>query len=143
MADGYRLNEPQVAAERFDDEVMLVDLERGSYYSLAGSGAAIFALLELGCGARQVVELLEQRFGPSAAGAAVADFVERLVTEQLVVPATVGEPDLEAARAIVGALPDGITAPALEGYTDMQELLQIDPIHEVNDQFGWPKMKAE
>jgi len=28
----------------------------------------------------------------------------------------------------------------LQKYTDMEELLQLDPIHEV-DKFGWPSAK--
>jgi hypothetical protein len=30
----------------------------------------------------------------------------------------------------------------LERYTDMQELLLLDPIHDV-DQTGWPRRKGE
>jgi hypothetical protein len=33
-------------------------------------------------------------------------------------------------------------APCLHKYTDMQELLLIDPIHDVDD-YGWPIIKKE
>jgi len=33
------------------------------------------------------------------------------------------------------------SAPRLDKYTDMQQLLLIDPIHEVSDEQGWPKVK--
>ena len=33
--------------------------------------------------------------------------------------------------------------PTLEKYTDMEELLALDPIHEVNEVVGWPNVKVE
>jgi hypothetical protein len=38
---------------------------------------------------------------------------------------------------VQGELP--FVAPVLDKYTDMQELLLLDPIHEV-DASGWPKL---
>jgi hypothetical protein len=42
-----------------------------------------------------------------------------------------GQPELN------GAAPGAYEAPKLSAYTDMQELLLLDPIHEV-DESGWP-----
>jgi hypothetical protein len=33
------------------------------------------------------------------------------------------------------------TQPVLEVYTDMQDLLLLDPIHEVDEEAGWPSPK--
>jgi len=32
-----------------------------------------------------------------------------------------------------------MTAPALESFGDMQDLLLLDPVHEVDEEMGWPK----
>ena len=39
-----------------------------------------------------------------------------------------------------GSIP--FDAPILKRYTDQQELLLLDPIHEVDD-IGWPREKEE
>jgi hypothetical protein len=31
--------------------------------------------------------------------------------------------------------------PVLESYSDMQDILLLDPIHEVDDKAGWPNPK--
>ena len=44
----YRVNSPQVILETFADEVVIVNLESGSYYSIDKVGAEIWALLAEG-----------------------------------------------------------------------------------------------
>jgi hypothetical protein len=39
-------------------------------------------------------------------------------------------------------LPDSYSF-EFESYTDMQELLSLDPIHDVDDAIGWPKQKED
>jgi hypothetical protein len=67
----------------------------------------------------------------------VAGLVEQLLAEGLVV---------EDADAPVGASPpappaDALEPPALEKFTDMQDLILLDPVHEV-DERGWPHAPA-
>ena len=33
-------------------------------------------------------------------------------------------------------------APSLQKYTDMEEMLALDPIHEVDEEMGWPSAKV-
>ena len=44
----YGVNAPLVATEKLDKEVMVVHLAKGNYYSLTGTGAAIWDLLASG-----------------------------------------------------------------------------------------------
>jgi hypothetical protein len=70
-------------------------------------------------------------------------FVSELCDEDLIVAselASASSSDAPKSAAIADR--PTFAAPQLEKYTDMQELLLIDPIHEVNDDQGWPKMKA-
>ena len=39
-------------------------------------------------------------------------------------------------------LPQTFEPPVIQRYTDMQDLLLLDPIHEVEES-GWPNMKSE
>ncbi len=63
------------------------------------------------------------------------DFAVELEREGLVVPLAA-----PAATAEVPALSNGhvFAPPELHKYTDFQELLLLDPIHEVDQSLGWP-----
>jgi hypothetical protein len=67
--------------------------------------------------------------------AELSAFIESLEAEQLVVP----DP-LDATGAPLA--PAGPALPweplALETFTDMQELILLDPVHEVEPSQGWP-----
>jgi hypothetical protein len=73
----------------------------------------------------------------------VASFLEELEREKIIIPRTsaLGNSAVPApnGETSVGAA-SVFAPPALEKYTDMQELLQVDPIHDVDDEQGWPKM---
>jgi hypothetical protein len=69
---------------------------------------------------------------------AVSALLDELLQERLVV---LGD-DAEAGRGAVGAgatsaVSRSFTPPVLSRYTDMQDLLLLDPIHDV-DETGWP-----
>jgi hypothetical protein len=70
--------------------------------------------------------------------------LDKLVSEELIV--AIDSPtndDAQAANVISGELVDKprFEQPVLEKFTDMEDLLLLDPIHEVNLQSGWPNQK--
>jgi hypothetical protein len=145
MNNRFQVNAPSVAAEVISDEVMIVNLEAGNYYSLRNTGAEVWTLVEQGFTPAEIAGLLEARYqgDPAEMKRAVISFLEELESEQIIVPRT-SAPGNTPAPAPRGETSVGaasvFAAPALEKYTDMQELLQVDPIHDVDDEQGWPKM---
>ncbi len=144
----YRLNSPTVILETFEDEVVIVNLESGTYYSLGTTGATICGAVEHGATSRQIEAALAEHFeGDGAAMAqAASTFLSELEREGIVLVATDADeggaatsPDAAAPRQTTAKRPFEI--PTLQKYTDMQELLLLDPIHEVDDS-GWPKSKS-
>jgi hypothetical protein len=132
----FKVNTPPVIHQTVDGEVIVVNLDNGTYYSIAGAGADIWGALDAGAGLPETVELVVARYDAEAAQVegAVAGFVDELVAEGLISPAArngVAVPP--AAAAASGRFEE----PVLHRYTDMQELLMLDPIHEV-DETGWP-----
>jgi hypothetical protein len=140
----FRINEPLVATEKLDNEVMIVNLDLGNYYSLTGSGAVIWDLIAAGHSEASILRAVEQSYAGDAEviRQGVEDFFSELCAEQLIVggDGASASPSDSPAHRPDRDRPD-FAAPRLDKYTDMQELLLIDPIHEVNDDHGWPKMK--
>ena len=130
-----RVNEPDVVFEAFDDEIIVVNLDTGNYYSLRGSGPKVWVALAAGVKVADLVEAIVQ--GAGVASARVHGELETLISAleeaKLVVIA-------ERADAPAAEWAGDFDALTLETYTDMQDLLLLDPVHDV-DQAGWPKAK--
>ena len=139
LDSSFRVNEPDVVAESVGGEVLIINLRSGVYYSSDGSGDQIWGLLAQSLPVRDVISRLSMRF--SAAGAeiepAVIAFATELEGESLIVPAPAAAVAAEEAKADAPAF----APPVLNRYTDFQELLLLDPIHEVEDAVGWPAAK--
>jgi hypothetical protein len=137
-----RINPEDVVHETVDGEVILISLQTGSYYSLEGSGAQIWAALLDGRCAAEVIAELEAgcRAEPGAIRNAVLDLVEELMAERLVEPDGPGvEEPAQRPEAPAGAVP--FVPPVFHKFTDMQDFLLVDPIHEVGEA-GWPHSPA-
>lgn len=135
----YRLNSPDVVQEDLEGEVIVVHLVSGSYYSLTKSGADVWKRLVAGQTAGAIVDQLAEITDgtPAVIGPAVDQFVADLVAEQLLVSAAAGSAGLPMAAVATPAERIPFEAPRFEKFTDMQELLLVDPIHEVAEA-GWP-----
>lgn len=141
----FTVNQPSVIGEVIDNEAIIVNLDSGAYYSLRGPGAYIWQMIERGDTAAAMVEQASRLY-PAAEKVTIEAGVSALITElqheQLIVPVA-DSPRLDNASPIAPPVPDGpFEAPVLEKYTDMADLLLLDPIHEVDDLAGWPHPPA-
>jgi hypothetical protein len=66
----------------------------------------------------------------------IGQWVDRLVSDQILTARESGAP--ETLTVALDEPTEAYAAPTLERYEDMQDLLLLDPIHEV-DVTGWPK----
>lgn len=138
--DSYCVNEPSVISEVIDGETIVLNFESGHYYSFNPTASEIWLRVSAGEPVAVASEHVARRFAgdPATIHGEVADFVRRLEEERLIRP-TAGD----AVSALPGA-PDtagavgAFASPSFEKFTDMEELLLLDPIHEVSDS-GWPR----
>ena len=133
---------PQVVREVFDDEVIIINMESGNYFSLNSAGAYAWTLIEAGYGTDAMVARMCNDFegADASAAASVNDLLDQLLKEGLIEPGTGPAPALSPVASPAAKGP--FEKPALAVYTDMQELLLLDPIHDV-DETGWPQRQDE
>jgi len=135
MASRHRVNAPDVTHESFDTEVLVINLRNGSYYSLRESAVPMWHLLAQGLEVTEIATRIAQ--ATSASPDQVLADVQTLVTDLTKQSLLVERPASEAPQPAEVALPSAYAKPVFDLYTDMQQLLMIDPIHEV-DVTGWP-----
>lgn len=133
MGRAYRVNEPSVAAEHLDDEIVVVSFANGRYYSLRGTGAEVWRLLETGHTPESIVALYSEPSNDIRDD--LEAFVRRLIEQELMIESHVPARSQEAEAIDVGAF----ERPVLEEFDEMKEMLLYDPIHDV-DETGWPHL---
>ena len=141
-APRYRVNAPPVTDEVIDGEALIINFESGAYYCLAGTGLAVWEAIARGESVAEIVADFGRRYEGDAAEIerAVTALVAELLAENLIVAE-------EALRPINGKAPETgarvpFVPPVLSKYSDMEDFLLVDPIHET-DESGWPRRKTD
>jgi hypothetical protein len=131
----YQLNEPDVIQEIIDGEALIVHTRTGSYYSLLGSGVRIWEGLLGGMSVEQTARQFttSDQVGLEGIREQVEQFIAQLLADELIRPDQ--RPEASAPEL---SQPLAFETPVLQKFTDMQELLLVDPIHEVDPEAGWP-----
>jgi hypothetical protein len=140
MGRSVTVNSVHVVHETIDGETILIHLGTGTYYNLEGAGAEVWSLLATGTDETSLLKAAYERYegDPEPIKEALSRLVDELVREDLL---------LEADAPVTGEapqLPPGrvpFTQPVLGVYTDMQEFMLVDPVHQVDEAVGWPHVK--
>jgi Coenzyme PQQ synthesis protein D (PqqD) len=149
------LNVAQVVHETIDGETILIHLGSGAYYSLAGCGAEVWELLAAGAGVEEVVSSTQTRYDadPEHVAQPVRALIDQLLAEELILESssTVSSQVQPSSETTTTSSPAGeeehkttrapFVAPVLHKYTDMQQFMLVDPLHDVEQDVGWPHLK--
>lgn len=135
----YKITSTHIVSEIFaDQEAAVINLKSGNYYSLNKTGAEIWRQIEQGFAVEQINDYMRGRFaaGGNFDDSEIERFVRKLKEEGLIVAA---ETDFAAGAKLQDSENAGsenedvYEPPVIETYADMQELLLLDPIHEVEE----------
>ncbi|HEX4034414.1 MAG TPA: PqqD family protein [Solirubrobacteraceae bacterium] len=136
------INAETVVYETIEDETIVINMRTGTYYSLKDSGSELWSQIELGIDRpRLLAYALERWDGESdEIEAGVAELVDELLTDGLVVEIE-GQNEGTAAGVPATTARTPFAAPVLERFTDMQEFMLVDPLHDVDADAGWPHVQ--
>ena len=138
--NSYEISSPDVVAEVFAGEVVVLNLDNGKYFSLRGLSAQLWAAIVGGYTPHYIHEYLhgKQHSQVQASDAFLQSLIdEKLIREcERVHELSSGIEDLLAVNA-----DEDQEQPVLEMYDDMAELILSDPIHEVDEDVGWPRKR--
>lgn len=126
----YTFDHSRFAFETFGDEIVVLNLDDGTYFAFGGSAVEIWPAL---VGSEPVGRIIEA-FPDEASDRNIRDFVAKLVQEGMLIATETGA---NGAAASVAAT-NGFRPISFEKHTDMKDLLTLDPIHDVDPHKGWP-----
>jgi len=135
----FEVQEHQISMERLDGEVILVSFEKGKYYSAEFSGADILWLVKQRVNPKSWESLLYTKYKfQNFPKDEIVNFLRKCASEGILAESTI-------ALDNTGVLPDdfvvsGWISPKLLIFSDLQDLLMVDPIHD-SSLVGWPQLK--
>ena len=139
---GLRVNAPQVIHESIEGEVIIIDLGTGTYFSAKGSAAEVWDAIDRnpGASAESLATAVANAYDlpADAVSGEVQAFVSELLSEGVVVAEDRGGDVATGSIERNGTSSVPFEPPMLEKYTDMKDLVLIDPVHQV-DSAGWPE----
>jgi hypothetical protein len=132
----FNIDPISVSHERMQDEVIVINLASGAYYSGSGTAADLWTLLAAGVTADGISATLAPLYAAdlSQVSREVNDCLKLLVDRQVITP---GAGKTEPATELPPMQRGAWAPPVFDEYTDMWDLLQADPIHDVGEA-GWP-----
>ena len=130
VVDGSR-----VAHQTVDGEVIAIDFQTGAYFSMRETAADIWDLLCSGESLEGVIADYVERTAGCAdkVNREISTFVTSALDANLLTRAWERQESVGRLLHIRAAY----SAPVLERFEDMAELIKLDPVHEVSE-LGWP-----
>ena len=132
------LNEEKMFADITDGIAIVINSETGIYYGMNTLGSAVLENIINGASTENILKALKALPNvPADMEAKLNAFVEELKAKELVIEGGDGSGKANiSAEAVADAF--DLT---VDEYSDAQELLLADPIHEVKEDTGWTPEK--
>lgn len=121
----------------FDEEIVVVNIKNGIYYSLRGASPYFFRLFMEGVDLFQFNILFEEKYGVEELNI-FSEFVKILLVEELLIVSEEDVKELNFEFPSDQLLKEGFI---FEKQDDISDLIKLDPIHDVSPDKGWPNLK--
>ncbi len=132
-----RISASRIVYEVLNTEVIAIDFHTGNYYAIVHVAKQIWQLIEQEIPVTEIVRIISNHYqcDPNKVSSDVQQFIDELLEEGLVTACSIEQFTAPPPFPSEGWEYD---VPRLQRYTDVQNLLLLDPIHEVTDA-GWPE----
>ena len=123
-----RVNEDEIAAEVVESETVLINLSTGTYYTMDNVGSVVWSMIERSHSIEEIGSRLATHYSvdPDPVLADLCGLVHDLLDQRLVlIDEDASQPAPSGIECSAGR--SGYIAPTLNKYTDMAEVLALDP----------------
>lgn len=139
IESSYRLNAPACIAEAVEDDLIIINLDSGCYYNIRHQTVAVWHALTQGVTPAELLKAndwggeLQDRF---------KTHIQFLLDEGLLVPNDESVANttkqVHAPKIDLAGADNTDQLFHADVFTDMQEMLLLDPIHDADANVGWP-----
>ena len=136
-SDVLEVAAPDCVADDFGGEIVVLNANTGVYFSLTDLAAAVWRDLAAGHAVGSIISGIARV--DAGVADAVATFINSLQQAELMRPTSRGRTEALAPESVV-LVGRGETKLTMQSFEDMKDLILADPIHDVDDQLGWPAL---
>ncbi len=134
----YALTSKNISGEIIDDELIVIDLSRGVYFTSKGAALHLWRGVVSGNNIEELVEkLCSKSDEPDNFKQMCVEWLNALTSEGILQEAGGGGATISAGFLETEEL-SKITPPTFELHYDLEDILLFDPVHDF-DELGWPK----
>ena len=137
----YALNESKMFMDIADGIAIVINSETGIYYGLNAFGTLVLEALSKGVDSNALLQKIQALSGaPADIEQQFNAFLNELLHSELLIEGPAASADISVDEKV--AVADQFKM-EVKSYTDAQEMLLADPIHEVKEETGWtPEKKS-
>lgn len=129
MRQRFEIKSPEVVYDEIDGEYVIVDLASGKYFRIQGESGKFFAWIISG---------QELQTNPDSLSSGIAELIDStvrtLVDNSIIRELTAQKSTVISEEILSFELNEFV----IEEFTDLQDIIGLDPIHEVDLNQGWP-----
>src|SRR5262245_37954696 len=140
----YCIETAEVVSDIIDGEAIILHRACGDYFSTDGVGGLIWQWIGERQSRGQILNMLNVRFSasPVEIATAVDSFLADLVAHKLVQEIVKGDESATETLIEPQTNPKAeFVRPTLHVYSDIRNVVLLDPIHDVDGNIGWPMPK--
>lgn len=137
----YRLNDAEMFYDMAEGQAVVINFVSGSYFGTGNLGSEVLNRILKGFAPQKILAALKAMPEcPVDIEDILQKFVDELIAKNIIVEGDTVEGGDEPFAE--GLAEGGFVLNVVE-YNEVQELILADPIHEVEEEEGWPVMKKE
>lgn len=137
----YKLNTEKMFYDIADGQAIVINFVTGMYYGTSALGSMVLDALMQGKAPKQIIASIQKNEGCVVdIDQRVEQFIAGLMEKEvlLIDDQPYSEEELDAFVVV-----DGDYSLELNEFAEVQDLLLADPVHDVEADMGWPKLKEE
>ena len=137
----YQLNGEKMFFDIADGQAVVINFVSGMYYGTTALGSVILERLLKGCAPAEIAGAVKALPGcPEDFDARLSAFITKLLEKEILLD---GETNPGGGEEIGDmALADGFDL-TLDEFSEVQDLILADPVHDVDVEQGWPFFKED
>ena len=132
----YKLNQTEMFFDLADEQAVIIDTIQGYYYAANRLGSVLMDEVLKGGTLKSAEVSLKALGAPDDIGEKIRAFFERLAQYRIVLEGD-GSGEVTIPKTAVS---EGFELTVTQ-FEDMADLLTADPIHDVDEDIGWPEKK--
>jgi hypothetical protein len=134
----YVVASKDIVSEDFEGEFVVLDLSTGKYYSMDAAASALWRAIVAGVSIKDLADAADG--APGITAQSVYEYAEKLVGYGCLARSDArGSATIDP--AVIEVLKASASAPTVEVFDDLADLIMADPIHDVEETAGWPVRK--